>query len=121
MRSETPPPEPGERIMQKADHPTPVASAAAADSEALTQALSARFDPREGKFKAGRVVGNRSLALAYVDARCIQDRLDEVLGVTGWQDEYDCLPDGSVVCRLRLPLGDEWITKMDVGGPSEQP
>jgi hypothetical protein len=39
----------------------------------------------------------------------------------GWQDEYECLPDGSVVCRLRLRLGDEWITKMDVGAPSEQP
>ena len=34
---------------------------------------------------------------------------------------YECLPDGSVVCRLRLRLGDEWITKMDVGGQSEQP
>jgi hypothetical protein len=107
--------------MQKTDHPTPVASAAATDSEALTQALSAPFDPREVKFKPGVVAGNRALALAYVDARVIQDRLDEVLGVTGWQDEYDCLPDGSVVCRLRLRLGDEWITKMDVGGPSEQP
>jgi hypothetical protein len=61
------------------------------------------------------------MALAYVDARAIQDRLDDVLGVDGWQDEYECLPDGSVVCRLRLRLGNEWITKMDVGGPSEQP
>jgi Rad52/22 family double-strand break repair protein len=26
-----------------------------------------------------------------------------------------------VVCKLHLRLGDEWITKMDVGGPSEQP
>jgi hypothetical protein len=67
------------------------------------------------------VSGQRALALAYVDARVIQDRLDDVLGVTGWQDEYECLPDGSVVCRLRLRLGEEWITKMDVGGQSEQP
>ena len=44
-----------------------------------------------------------------------------MVGVLGWQDEYECLPDGSVVCKLRLRLGDEWITKMDVGGPSEQP
>ena len=75
----------------------------------------------EVKFKPGVVSGNRALALPYVDARVIQDRLDEVLGVAGWQDEYECLPDGSVVCRLRLRLGHEWITKMDVGGPSEQP
>jgi hypothetical protein len=89
--------------------------------EELTEALAAPFDPREVRFKPAVVSGNRALALAYVDARVIQDRLDEVLGVTGWQDEYECLPDGSVVCRLRLRLGDEWITKMDVGGQSEQP
>jgi hypothetical protein len=87
----------------------------------LTEALAAPFDPREVKFKPAVVSGNRALALAYVDARAIQDRLDRVLGVAGWQDEYECLPDGSVVCRLRLRLGDEWITKMDVGGQSEQP
>src|SRR6185437_5300112 len=87
----------------------------------LTEALASPFDPREVKFKPAVVSGNRALALAYVDARVIQDRLDVVLGVAGWQDEYECLPDGSVVCRLRLRLGEEWITKMDVGGPSEQP
>jgi hypothetical protein len=108
--------------MQTLEHPsTSVTPAPGADVEALTQALSAPFDPREVKFKPAVVTGNRALALAYVDARVIQDRLDDVLGVTGWQDEYECLPEGSVVCRLRLRLGDEWITKMDVGGPSEQP
>jgi hypothetical protein len=89
--------------------------------EELTEALAAPFDAREVRFKPAVVSGSRAMALAYVDARVIQDRLDEVLGVTGWQDEYECLPDGSVVCRLRLRLGDEWITKMDVGGQSEQP
>ncbi len=89
--------------------------------EELTAALAAPFDAHEVRFKPAVVSGNRALALAYVDARVIQDRLDDVLGVTGWQDEYECLPDGSVVCRLRLRLGDEWITKMDVGGQSEQP
>jgi hypothetical protein len=89
--------------------------------KAITQALAAPFDTSEVKFKPAVVSGNRALALAYVDARVIQDRLDEVLGVEGWQDEYEILADGSVVCKLRLRLGDEWITKMDVGGPSEQP
>ena len=88
---------------------------------ALTRALSAPFDPTQVKFKPAVVSGNRALALAYVDARAIQDRLDQVLGVEGWQDDYECLEDGSVLCRLRLRLGEEWVTKMDVGGPSEQP
>ncbi len=92
-----------------------------ADVESLTQQLLAPFESNQVKFKPAVVTGNRALALPYVDARVIQDRLDEVLGVAGWQAEYECLPDGSVVCRLRLRLGSEWITKMDVGGPSEQP
>lgn len=93
----------------------------AADVKALTAALAAPFDPTEVKFKPQSVKGNRALALAYIDARLVEDRLDEVLGVENWQDEYETLADGSVVCRLRLKLGDQWVTKMDVGGPSEQP
>jgi hypothetical protein len=96
-------------------------SQARTDVKELTQALAEPFDPGEVHFKPGAVSGNRALAMAYVDARAIQDRLDEVLGVEGWQDDYECLADGSVVCRLRLRLGDEWITKVDAGGPSEKP
>src|SRR6516162_10177096 len=89
--------------------------------DAVMDQLAAPFAESEVKFKPAVVSGNRALALPYVDARAIQDRLDEVLGVAGWQDEYECLPDGAVVCKLRLRLGAEWITKSDVGGPSEQP
>jgi hypothetical protein len=92
-----------------------------ADVKEITAALAAPFEAKEVKFKPQAVKNNRALALAYVDARVIQDRLDEVLGVEGWQDEYQLLPDGSVVCKLRLKLGGEWITKVDVGSPSEQP
>jgi hypothetical protein len=91
------------------------------DVKEVAQALAAPFNPGEVKFKPQAVSGNRALAVAFVDARVIQDRLDEVLGVMGWQDSYECLPDGAVVCRLRIRLGAEWITKMDVGGQSEQP
>lgn len=87
----------------------------------LMQQLAAAFDPGEVKFKPAVVQGNRALALPYVDARVIQDRLDHVLGVNGWSDDYTPLADGSVMCRLRLRIGGEWVTKTDVGGPSEQP
>jgi Rad52/22 family double-strand break repair protein len=88
---------------------------------ALTAALAEPFEPREVKFKPQSVKNNRCLAMAYIDARLIQDRLDEVLGVENWTDSYTILNDGSVMCRLRLKLGDRWITKTDVGSPSEQP
>ena len=88
---------------------------------AVTDALSAPFDPREVKFKPQMVKNNKALAIAYIDVRLIQDRLDGVLGAESWQDDYEILPDGSVTCRLRLNLGGQWVTKMDVGSPSEQP
>ncbi len=89
--------------------------------KALTTNLAAPFEPRDVKYKPQMVKNNRCLAMAYIDARLIQDRLDDVLGVENWQDSYKILPDGSVMCRLRCKLGDRWITKTDVGGPSEQP
>lgn len=87
----------------------------------IAQALSEPFDAREVKFKPQSVKGNRALALAYINCRVIQDRLDSVLGVENWMDEYEILPEGSVVCKLRLKLGEGWVTKSDVGSPSEQP
>ena len=98
-------------------------SAATETPEAREQAeaLAAPFRRDEVKFKPAAVSGNRALALAYVDARAIQDRLDLVVGVAGWSDEYEMLPDGSALCRLKVRLGGEWVTKMDVGSPSEQP
>lgn len=89
--------------------------------QTLTAALAEPFEPREVKWKPQSVKGNRCLAMCYIDARLIQDRLDEVLGVENWQDSYKLLPDGSVVCRLRCKLGDHWVSKTDVGSPSEQP
>jgi Rad52/22 family double-strand break repair protein len=93
----------------------------AADTASVMRALSAPFADHEVKFKPQVVKGNRALALAYVDVRAIMDRLDDVLGVENWQDHYQLLPDNSVMCRLRLRIGDRWITKCDVGSPSEQP
>lgn len=82
--------------------------------------LAAPFDEGLVRFKPAAFAGKRALAMPYVDVRVIEDRLDEVLGPANWQDEYECLPGGSVTCRLKLRLDGEWITKMDVGAPSEQ-
>ncbi|WP_157369034.1 Rad52/Rad22 family DNA repair protein [Zavarzinella formosa] len=91
------------------------------EGRAITLALALPFEESEVKFKPQVVKNNRALALAYVDARVIMDRLDDVLGVACWQDTYDILADGSVQCRLRIRVNDRWITKTDVGSPSEQP
>jgi hypothetical protein len=84
------------------------------------QALSAPFDLADLHFKPQAISGNRCLAVAYLDARAVMDRLDAVCGLA-WSDAYDVLPSGSVVCRLTLTVDGRDVVKMDVGSPSEQP
>lgn len=91
-----------------------------ADSK-LWADLAEPFDPAEVKWKPAMVKGDRCMVLCYIDARCVMDRLDEVLGPDCWQDDYEVLNDGACVCRLKVRLGGEWIVKTDVGSESEQP
>lgn len=86
----------------------------------LAAALAAPFPPNEVQWKAQSVKGSRALAVAYIDARAVMDRLDAVVGPAGWQDAFTLLPDGNVVCRLALHLEGEWVPKEDVGGESDQ-
>jgi hypothetical protein len=96
-----------------------------ADAGHIAERLAEPFDVRALKLKPGpgcnKTPNNNALGIVYVDARVIMDRLDAVMGVGGWRDEYDLLPSGQVICRLSLKIGGEWVTKSDVGGQSEQP
>jgi hypothetical protein len=99
--------------------------------------LEAPFEAAEVKWKPGAVKGERALAMVYIDARAVMDRLDDVFGVDGWQDSYHALGiDGAVQCTLSVRMGGTeqagdpafgpmpgsgWVAKTDVGGPSEQP
>lgn len=91
------------------------------DDEAVRARLAEPFPQEEVEFRPGAVAGARALPLAYLTARAVMNRLDDVLGVAGWQDKYVELSDGCVRCCLRCRLGGEWVLKQDVGGPSDQP
>ncbi len=88
--------------------------------EDMRKALAREFDPNEVKLKAGVVRGNRALAFSYVDARVIEERLDDVFGVDCWQDSYEVLPNGSVVCSLSAFICGRYVCKSDVGSQSDQ-
>lgn len=63
--------------------------------------------------------GNSAMALAYIDARDVMARLDEVCGPANWQDSYAETPKGRLICTLSLRIGDEWISKADGAGDSD--
>lgn len=91
-----------------------------ADLEKIRAELSRPFRPDQVDWKPQTVKGNRAMAVAYVTARTVMDRLDDVLGVGNWQTSYRPFGDG-VVCCLRAKVGDIWVLHEDVGSPSEQP
>jgi hypothetical protein len=73
------------------------------------------------RWKPRAVSSNRALAICYIDARAVIDRLDQVIGIDGWTDAYEELPVGAVVCTLKAKIDETWVSKVDVGGLSQQP
>jgi len=55
-----------------------------------------------------------ALALCYVTNRAIMNRLDEVFGIGGWQNEFKPTPMmGGTLCGISVKFDGEWVTKWD--------
>jgi len=87
----------------------------------LRERLCAPFADEEIEWRIGRC-GEKdgkiwANALAYVSARAVNNRLDDVLGVGGWKEEYSVMsvPGGAagIICRLWVKIDDEWIWRED--------
>lgn len=66
---------------------------------------------RDGKFSA--------LALAYLDARDVMDRLDAVCQPQNWQSGYVETARGRVIGTISILVGDNWISKSDGAGDTD--
>lgn len=87
----------------------------------LFDALCMPFAAEEIDWRVGSTTADKSkgMALAYLDARAVMDRLDAVCGADGWQCNY--VVTGPVaVCNLGvlMPSG-EWIWKADGAGATD--
>lgn len=60
--------------------------------------------------------GTKAMALAYLDARDVQDRLDLVCGPENWQCDYTETARGRIIGRIGIRIGDEWVWKSDGAG-----
>lgn len=95
----------------------------------LTEKLAAPFDPVIVSWRLGPTNRDKTkgMALAYIDARDVMRRLDEVCGPENWQDEYPWSDGKRVVCRIGIKIGytqpgqypDEWIWKADGAGDTD--
>lgn len=96
------------------------------------EALAAPFPPERISWRVGtsnkkkrqRETGDsyakatKGMALAYIDARDVMGRLDEVCGPGGWQCKYSHA-EGKTVCDIGVKVGDEWVWKADGAGNSD--
>lgn len=74
---------------------------------AILKQLKDPFRPELVKFRPG---GGKQLA--YIDARDVMKRLDDVMGTENWQDNYIETKEG-MICELSLFIDGRWIKKSD--------
>jgi hypothetical protein len=60
--------------------------------------------------------GNKAMALAYLDARDVQDRLDLVCTPAGWRNTIVETSKGRVLCTIEILIDGQWIGKCDGAG-----
>jgi hypothetical protein len=53
-----------------------------------------------------------SKELAYITARDVMQRLDEVFGIDGWSDDYWYIGN-RMICKLSVRMDGTWVTKAD--------
>lgn len=82
--------------------------------------LHAPYPAAEIEWRVGSTNGDKTsgLALAYLTARHVMERLDDVCGPENWQDRYE-FHGARTVCYLSIRIGDEWVTKADGAGDSD--
>lgn len=78
------------------------------------------FDAKDIRWRVGSVTKDKTkgMALAYLDARAVMDRLDSVCGPGGWQATYPHAAQ-KTVCSIGIRVGDEWVWKSNGAGDSD--
>jgi hypothetical protein len=87
---------------------------------ALLHQLQRPFPPTYVHWKPVAIKNGRALAVAYIDARLVMQRMDQVFGPAGWTDQYEFLTGDRVLCTLSAKVDGVWVAKRDIGSPSDQ-
>lgn len=80
----------------------------------LQKELSAPFYPSEIEWRVGATNKEKTkgIALPYITNRAIMNRLDDVVGMENWKNEF-IVQDKSKICGISIKIGDNWLTKYD--------
>lgn len=83
-------------------------------------ALKAPFPPDRISWRVGATTSDKKkgIALAYIDARDVMQRLDEVCGGGNWQNDYPHAGQ-KTVCRIGILINDQWVWKSNGAGDTD--
>lgn len=74
--------------------------------------------PYQWKIQAKSKDGKTGSYVAYIDARDVENLLDEAVGVGNWQDDYKTVGN-HLVAGIGIKIENEWIWKYDTGTESD--
>jgi hypothetical protein len=82
--------------------------------------LTAPFAPDEIEWRVGSTNADKTkgMALAYMDARAVMRRLDDVCGPENWQCRYPHA-NTKTICEIGIYCGTEWVWKADGAGDTD--
>jgi hypothetical protein len=89
------------------------------DKNEIYSRLKRPFDPKLISWRVGATSEDKAsgIALAYIDARDVMQRLDEVFGLD-WQCRYSHA-EGKTVCEIGVLVGDTWIWRAGGAGDTD--
>lgn len=89
-------------------------------SDDLLARLAAHFAPNLVSWRIGvtNKEKTKGMALAYLDSRDVQDRLNEVCGLN-WQVRHPWSAGSKLACEIGIKIGGEWIWRGDGAGDSD--
>lgn len=78
------------------------------------------FPPERVSWRVGSTTQDKSkgMALAYIDARDVMHRLDDVCGPANWQCRYTHA-ETKTICEIGIKIGDEWVWKANGAGDTD--
>ena len=93
------------------------------DQGKIIERLCAPFGAKEVEWKIQITSKDKAkgMAVAYLDARAVQKRLDEALGAFNWKNAYSLWHDKAQICGISIfdDVRNEWVTKYDGAENSE--
>ncbi len=84
-------------------------------NDEIMEKLNAPFKPNEIEWRIGatNTAKTKGIALPYITARAIQQRLDDIFGIFGWRNEFREWKTSKQLCGISILHEGEWITKWD--------